>query len=68
MHTLIRRRRLAIFALIVGLQVLLLLGIIVSEERRQAGIEIVLESLPIDPRDPAPRRLRDPPLPRRATG
>ena len=52
MHALIRRRRLAIFALIVGLQVLLLLGIIVSEERRQAGIEIVLESLQIDPRDP----------------
>ena len=52
MHALIKRRRLAIFALIVGLQVLLLLGIIFSEERRQAGVEIVLESLPIDPRDP----------------
>ena len=52
MRALIKRRRLAIFALIVGLQVLLLLGIIVSEERRQAGDEIVLESLPVDPRDP----------------
>ena len=52
MRALIERRRLAIFALIVGLQVLLLLGIIVSEERRQAGEEIVLESLPVDPRDP----------------
>lgn len=52
MRALIERRRLAIFGLIVGLQIALLLAIIVVEERRQAGVEIVLESLPVDPRDP----------------
>ena len=52
MRALIGRRRLAIFALIVGLQVALVLGVIFIEERRQTGVEIVLESLPVDPRDP----------------
>ena len=52
MRALMRRRRLAIFVVIVGLQVALLVGIIAIEEGRQAGVEIVLESLPVDPRDP----------------
>ncbi len=52
MHALIRRRRLALFVLIVGLQVALLLTVIFIEEGRQSGVEIVLESLPVDPRDP----------------
>ena len=52
MHALIRRRRLALFVLIVGLQVALVLGVIIIEEGRQSGVEIVLESLPVDPRDP----------------
>ena len=52
MHALIRRRRLALFVLIVGLQVALLLGVIFIEEGRQSGVEIVLESFPVDPRDP----------------
>ena len=52
MRALIRRRRLAVFVLIVGLQVALLLAVIFIEEGRQGGVEIVLESLPVDPRDP----------------
>ena len=52
MRALTGRRRLAIFVAIVGLQVALLVGIVAIEEWRQAGVEIVLESLPIDPRDP----------------
>ena len=52
MRALIGRHRLALFGLIVGLQVTLLLGVIFVEERRQTGVEIVLESLPVDPRDP----------------
>ncbi len=52
MHALIRRRRLAVFVLIVGLQVALLLAVIFIEEGRQSGVEIVLESRPVDPRDP----------------
>ena len=52
MRALLGRHRLALFGLIVGLQLALLLGVIVSEERRQTGVEIVLESLPVDPRDP----------------
>ena len=52
MRALMRRRRLAIFVVIVGLQVALLVGIVAIEEGRQAGVEIVLESLPVDPRDP----------------
>ena len=49
---LIRRRRLAVFSLIVGLQVALVLGVIFVEEGRQTGVDIVLESMPVDPRDP----------------
>ena len=52
MRALMRRRRLVIFVGIVGLQVALIVGVIAIEERRQAGVEIVLESLPVDPRDP----------------
>ena len=52
MRALIRRRRLAVFVLIVGLQVALLLAVIFIEEGRQGGVEVVLESLPVDPRDP----------------
>ena len=52
MRALIRRRRLALFVLIVGLQVALVLAVIFIEEGRQGGVEIVLESLPVDPRDP----------------
>ena len=52
MRALTGRRRLALFVAIVGLQVALLVGIVAIEEWRQAGVEIVLESLPIDPRDP----------------
>ena len=52
MHALIRRCRLAVFVLIVGLQVALLLAVIFIEEGRQSGVEIVLESRPVDPRDP----------------
>ncbi len=52
MRALIRRRRLAVFVLIVGIQVALVLTVIFIEEGRQGGVEIVLESQPIDPRDP----------------
>ena len=52
MRALIRRRRLALFVLIVGIQVALVLTVIFIEEGRQGGVEIVLESQPIDPRDP----------------
>ena len=52
MGALAGRRQLAFFGLIVAVQVALLLGVIVVEERRQAGREIVLESVPADPRDP----------------
>ena len=52
MRALIRRRRLAIFVVIVGLQVALLVGVVATEEGRQSGVEIVIESLPVDPRDP----------------
>ena len=52
MRALVRRWRLAVFVLIVGLQVALVLTVIFIEEGRQGGAEIVLESLPVDPRDP----------------
>jgi uncharacterized membrane-anchored protein len=45
-------RRLAIFAVIVLAQALLVIAIVVREEGRLDGVEIVLESRPVDPRDP----------------
>lgn len=47
-----QHRRLSIFALIVALQVVLVLAIVVREEGLQRGTEIVLDSRPVDPRDP----------------
>jgi len=47
-----QHRRLAGFAVLVLLQVLLVVGIIVREEQFQRGTEIVLESRPVDPFDP----------------
>jgi len=45
-------RRLAIFAALVVAQALFVIAIVVREEGRLDGLEIVLESRPVDPRDP----------------
>ena len=45
-------RRLAIFAALVLAQALFVVAIVVREEGRLGGLEIVLESAPVDPRDP----------------
>lgn len=47
-----QHRRLVVFAVLVALQTLLVIGVIVREERYQRGTEIVLESRPVDPFDP----------------
>lgn len=47
-----QHRRLLLFAVLVAVQALFILGIIVREEGRLGGLEIVLESRPVDPRDP----------------
>ena len=47
-----QHRRLLIFAVLVAAQALFILGVIVREEGRLGGVEIVLESRPVDPRDP----------------
>lgn len=45
-------RRLAAFAILVLLQVLVIIGIVVREERiRATGLEVVLKAAPVDPRD-----------------
>ncbi|MDA0352756.1 MAG: GDYXXLXY domain-containing protein [Chloroflexi bacterium] len=46
------RGRLLLFALLVLAQVAFVVGIVVREEGRLDGLEIVLESRPVDPRDP----------------
>lgn len=45
-------RRLAIFLALVLLQAAFVVGIVIREERLLRGVEIVLESRPVDPRDP----------------
>lgn len=45
-------RRLSIFTLLVAIQVVLIIAMVVREERFQRGTEIVLQSQPVDPRDP----------------
>jgi len=45
-------RRLAIFAVLVLAQAVFVVAIVVREEGRLDGLEIVLESRPVDPRDP----------------
>jgi uncharacterized membrane-anchored protein len=45
-------RRLVIFVALVFVQAGLVVGIVVREERLQSGFEIVLQSRPVDPRDP----------------
>ena len=52
MNPLTGHRRLAIFALLVLAQAILVIAIVVREEQRLGGLEIVLESRPVDPRDP----------------
>jgi uncharacterized membrane-anchored protein len=47
-----QHRQLSVFALIVALQVVMVVAIVVREEGLQRGTEIVLESQPVDPRDP----------------
>ena len=47
-----RHRRLLVFAALVAVQALFVLALVVREERRLGGLEIVLESRPVDPRDP----------------
>ena len=47
-----QHRRLLLFSAIVTVQVLLLVAIVAREEQRLTGLEIVLESRPVDPRDP----------------
>lgn len=47
-----QHRRRSIFTLIIALQVILVMSLAVREERLQRGIEIVLQSHPVDPRDP----------------
>jgi len=45
-------RTLVIFSVLVAAQLAFVLGVIVREEQRLGGLEIVLESRPVDPRDP----------------
>ncbi len=47
-----QHRRLLLFAVLVAAQAIFILGVIVREENRLDGREIVLESRPVDPRDP----------------
>jgi uncharacterized membrane-anchored protein len=44
--------RLAIFAVLVALQAMLVIGVVIREARLLGGTEIVLQSRPVDPRDP----------------
>ena len=46
-----RHRRLVIFIALVAVQTAFILGIVVREEGRLDGLEIVLQSRPVDPRD-----------------
>lgn len=46
------RRRLVIFVALIAAQALFVLALVVREERRLDGLEIVLQSQPVDPRDP----------------
>lgn len=53
MNALRSRRRLVIFALLVAAQALVVLALVVREERLlRTGTEVILEVLPVDPRDP----------------
>ena len=47
-----QHRRLVLFAALVAAQALFVVAIVVREEGRLGGLEIVLESRPVDPRDP----------------
>jgi uncharacterized membrane-anchored protein len=42
----------SIFALLVAIQVVLIVAMVIREERFQRGTNIVLEAQPVDPRDP----------------
>lgn len=47
-----QHRRLLIFIALVAAQALFVVGLVVREEQRLGGLEIVLQSRPVDPRDP----------------
>ncbi len=52
MNVLANHRRLAIFVALIAAQAIFILAVVVREERRLDGLEIVLQSQPVDPRDP----------------